>query len=119
MIKMPVIQDIRQMHRDGSSIAEISRKTNVSDPTVRKYVRMEDLSPKIPAKRRAPSMLDDYAPLIDKWLEEDRKNWHKQRHTARRVFEWLVAEQGFEGSYSTVQRYVKRCKEELFLSRLN
>ena len=24
MIKMPVIQDIRQMHRDGMSIAEIS-----------------------------------------------------------------------------------------------
>lgn len=112
MIKMPVIQDIRQMHRDGSSIAEISRKTNVSEPTVRKYVRMEDPSPKIPAKRRAPSMLDDHAPLIDKWLEEDRKNWHKQRHTARRVFERLVAEQGFEGSCSTVQRYVKRCKEE-------
>lgn len=109
---MPVIQDIRQMHRDGSSIAEISRKTNVSEPTVRKYVRMEDLSPKIPAKRRAPSMLDDYAPLIDEWLEEDRKNWHKQRRTARRVFERLVAEQGFEGSYSTVRRYVKRCKVE-------
>ena len=57
-------------------------------------------------------MLDDYAPLIDKWLEEDRKNWHKQRHTARRVFERLAAEHSFEGSYSTVQRYVKRCKEE-------
>lgn len=112
MIKMPVIQDIRQMHRDGSSIAEISRKTNVSEPTVRKYVRMGDLSPKVPAKRRAPSILDDYAPLIDKWLEEDRKNWHKQRHTVRRVFERLAAERGFEGSYSTVQRYVKRYKEE-------
>ena len=80
MIKMPVIQDIRQMHRDGASIAEISRKTNVSEPTVRKYVRMDDLSPKVPAKRRVPSMLDDYVPLIDKWLEEDRRNWHKQRH---------------------------------------
>lgn len=112
MIKMPVIQDIRQMHRDGMSIAEISRKTNVSEPTVRKYVRMEDLSPKVPAKRRVPSMLDDYTPLIDKWLEEDRRNWHKQRHTAQRVFERLVAEHGFEGSYSTVQRYVKRYREE-------
>ncbi len=48
---MPVIQDIRQMHRDGSSIAEISRKTNASEPTVRKYVRMGDLSPKVPAKK--------------------------------------------------------------------
>lgn len=112
MIKMPVIQDIREMHRNGASIAEISRIANVSEPTVRKYVRMEDLSPKIPAKRRAPSMLDDYVALIDRWLEEDRRNWRKQRHTARRVFERLVAEHGFEGSYSTVQRYVKRYKEE-------
>lgn len=79
---------------------------------MRKYVRMEDLSPKVPAKRRVPSMLDDYAPLIDKWLEEDRRNWHRQRHTAQRVFEHLVAEYGFEGSYSTVQRHVKRYREE-------
>ena len=105
---MPVIQDIRQMHRDGASIAEISRKTNVSEPTVRKYVRMDDLSPKVPAKRRVPSMLDDYKPLIDKWLEEDRRNWHKQRHTSQRVFERLRDEEGYEGSYTTVQRYVKR-----------
>lgn len=62
MIKMPAIQDIRQMHRDGASIAEISRKANVSEPAARKYARMEDLSPKVPAKRRAPSMLDGCAP---------------------------------------------------------
>lgn len=54
MIKMPVIQDIRQMHRDGSSIAEISRKTNVSEPTVRKYVRMGDLFRRSPQKGGRP-----------------------------------------------------------------
>ena len=54
MIEMPVIQDIRQMHRDGSSIAEISRKTNVSEPTVRKYTRMEDLSRRFPRRGGRP-----------------------------------------------------------------
>lgn len=36
----------------------------------------------------------------------------KQRHTARRVYARLVEEEGFQGSYSSVQRYVKRWREE-------
>jgi hypothetical protein len=36
----------------------------------------------------------------------------KQRHTAQRVYDRLVAEQGFTGSCSLVQRYVKRWRGE-------
>lgn len=36
----------------------------------------------------------------------------KQRHTAARVYERLVAECGFTGSYSSVQRWVKRWRQE-------
>ena len=36
----------------------------------------------------------------------------KQRHTARRVYDRLVAEQGFDGSYPIVQRYVKLWRQE-------
>ncbi len=32
----------------------------------------------------------------------------KQRHTAKRVYDRLVTEKGFTGSYSAVQRYVKK-----------
>ena len=35
----------------------------------------------------------------------------KQRHTARRVHERLVEECGFEGGYSSVQRWVKRWRQ--------
>ena len=35
----------------------------------------------------------------------------KQRHTAKRVFDRLVAEYGFDGSYSVVRRYVKEWRE--------
>ena len=108
---MPVVQDIRKLARSGCSVAEISRETGVSEPTVRKYVNKRDFSPRVPAKKQAPSILDAYKPVIDAWLEDDRKNWHKQRHTAKRIHERLVEEQGFEGSYSTVQRYVKNYKE--------
>ena len=107
---MPKVQDIRKMARAGCSVAEISRETGVSEPTVRKYIRKADFSPAVPAKKKAPSMLDEHKPVVDTWIEEDRRNWHKQRHTATRIHERLVAEHGFEGSYSTVQRYVKEYK---------
>jgi transposase len=35
----------------------------------------------------------------------------KQRHTAQRAYGRLVAEQGFEGSYSSVRRRMKRWRE--------
>jgi len=35
MISMPKVQDIRKMARAGCSVAEISRETGVSEPTVR------------------------------------------------------------------------------------
>lgn len=35
----------------------------------------------------------------------------KQRHTAARVYERLVAECGFTGSYSSVRRWVKRWRQ--------
>ena len=111
MISMPVVQDIRKLARSGCSVAEISRETGVSEPTVRKYVNMKDFSPKVPSKKQTPSILNAYKPVIDAWLEGDRRNWHKQRHTAKRIHERPVDEHGFEGSYSTVQRYVKDYKE--------
>lgn len=108
---MPVVQDMRKLARSGRSVAEISRETGVSEPTVRKYVNMKGFSPKAPSKKQAPSILDACKPVVDAWLEGDRRNWRKQRHTAKRTHERLAEEHGFEGSYSTVQRYVKDRKE--------
>ena len=110
MISMPKVQDIRKMARAGCSVAEISRETGVSEPTVRKYIRKTDFSPTVPAKKKASSILDEHKPVVDMWIEEDRRSWHKQRHTATRIYERLVSERGFKGSYSTVQRYVKDYK---------
>ena len=40
-------------------------------------------------------------------LEADLGAPRKQRHTAKRIHDRLVAERGYEGSYSTVQRRVR------------
>jgi len=115
MIGVDKIDDIRRLGRGGASVASIARDTGVSEPTVRKYLREPDLSERPPAVGRAPEspLLEPFAALVDSWLLEDRRCWYKQRHTAKRVFDRLVAERGFEGSYTTVQRYVRRRREEL------
>ena len=114
MIGVDKVQDIRRMGRRGDSVAAISRATGVSEPTVRKYLAREDFSPERPARaRRDDTLIAPFRPTVDSWLEEDRRCWRKQRHTARRVFDRLVEEEGYVGSYSTVQRYVRRRRAEM------
>lgn len=110
MIGAARIEKIRKMGMGGASVASIARDTGVSEPTVRKYLRATDLAERPPAVGRPPEspLLEPYARLIDSWLAEDRRCWRKQRHTARRVYDRLVAERGYGGPCSTVRRYVKR-----------
>lgn len=84
----------------------------MSRDTVRKYATMEDCSPKPAVRKGRRSLIDAYSGTVDSWLSADRLMPRKQRHTARRVYARLVEEEGFEGSYSSVQRYVKRWREE-------
>ena len=110
-IPMPIQHDIRRLDRQGLSRAEIARRLHVDRGTVAKYADMADLSPKRPSDRRHGTKLDEFMPVVDGWLEADRRLPRKQRHTARRVYDRLVSEHGFTGSYSGVQRYVKRWRE--------
>ena len=38
----------------------------------------------------------------------DARRPRKQRHTAKRVFDRLVQEHGFTGTYSPIQKFVKK-----------
>ena len=110
---MSTILSIRQRCANGDSVAQIARDEGVSEPTVRKYRDMDDMSPELPVKKGRGSKLDPYKPIIDAWLMEDRKRRRKQRHTAKRIHDRLRAEHGYEGGYTTVQAYVRRRKAEL------
>jgi transposase len=111
MIGMSTIVSIRELDRQGMSIAEIARLEGVSEPTVRKYIDMDDFSPAVPVKQGRKSILDEFKPQIDAWLEEDRHVKRKQRHSAKRIFNRLREELGYTGGYTTVQKYVRECKE--------
>lgn len=62
MISMSKAYSIRQLRMEGNSIAEISRKLEVSRDTVYKCLAMEDLSQRPPAPRAKASVLDHYRP---------------------------------------------------------
>ena len=50
--------------------------------------------------------LEPFTGVIDAILEGDSRVPRKQRHTAKRIFEWLRDEHGFDGQYTIVQDYV-------------
>ncbi len=110
MLTMSQINHIKDLSNCGYRISEISEKTGTDPKTIRKYLAREDFSPTPPVIQEMPSKLDPFKSAIQEWLEEDKKHWRKQHHTAKRVYERLKEEYGFEGSYSIVQRYMKKCR---------
>lgn len=113
MVETPKIHDIRERYEEGCSISQIASDLGLDRKTVRKYVNMDDFSPKVPVKRKRASILDSHRGYVDEILEADQYIRRKQRHTARRIYERLVEERGFEGSYNIVQRYVKDWHERM------
>lgn len=113
MISMPMIGSIRDMSRRGLANADIQRETGISQPTMRKYLAMDDFSPKMPTASGRGSMLDPYKPFVDAILEADRHVWRKRRHTAKRIWERLTAETPYEGGYGIVKRYVRERKAQM------
>lgn len=102
---------IREMSIRGSSQREIARALHVSRNTVSKYLS-EDLSPAPPVRPpHASPTMEPFAEEVSSWLEADLLVPRKQRHTAKRVHDRLVAEHGFEGSLSTVERFVRDWRE--------
>lgn len=105
---MSTIESMRELDRQGVSIAEIARLEHVSEPAVRKYISIDDLSPKMPVKKERGSKLDECKPLIEQWLEGDAEVKRKQRHTARRAYDRLKTETDCAGGCTAVQKFVKR-----------
>ena len=92
---------------EGMSTREAARVFGLHRDTVRKMLRYS-----VPPgyRRQSPPRrpkLDPYRGVIDRILEEDRSLPRKQRHTAKRIYDRLRAEHGFDGRYTIVKDYVR------------
>jgi transposase len=89
------------------SINQIMRECHVSRNTVRTIIRSDDISSNYQRKNQFKPKLGKFKNLLDDWLESDHKLARKQRRNAMRYYTQLSEEQGYDGAYDSVQRYVK------------
>lgn len=110
MLTVDDYSKIRLAHRDGASIRELARRFGWSRQAIRKALAYAE-----PVRYRrttpAASILDPLKGVVEAILDDDVKQPRKQRHTAQRLFERLVAEHGYAGGYDQVRRYVKRRRD--------
>ena len=100
------------------SIREAARVFGLHRDTVRKMLAY----PVPPGYRRQTPprrpKLEPYTGIIDRILEDDHHVPKKQRHTAKRIFERLRDEHGFDGQYTIVKDCVRehrRQTKEMFV----
>lgn len=110
MIRVELIAELRRLHFvEKVNISELARRFHLSRPTVRKHLQTEG-DPVYPTRQKQPyPQLGPYLERLREWLELDASLPRKRRHTAQRLFERLQVE-GYQGGYSSVQRFVKEWK---------
>ena len=103
----------RAYYIDGKSIRQVHRETGHHRRTIRRALE-DGMKPEY--KRSKPHfrpVMDPVKAIIDQWLERDKTQPPKQRHTAKRIHERLKAEYGFDGAESTVRHYVAQRRREM------
>jgi transposase len=115
------VELFEQIRRDwragGSSIRELADRHHVHRRTVRQALASALPPPRKAYPPRPRPAIGPYTAVIDEWLIADRDVPPKQRHTARRVWQRLVAEHGASVAEVTVSRYVARRRAELGLDK--
>ncbi|MCE7903950.1 MAG: IS21 family transposase [Gammaproteobacteria bacterium PRO9] len=111
MINVELLSVIRRWRlRDGMGIREIARRTGLSRPTIRKYLRSGDVSPKYP-KRVVQSKLSPFEATLSSWLQRESGRGRKHRRNLRQLYLDLV-ELGYRGSYDRVAAYARIWRHE-------
>lgn len=106
-------QEIRRRFLAGESQRHIAKTLGISRNTVKKYcegnaVPWERKTP----ERQSPVLTEDAVGFIRQCLSEDKEEGlKKQNHTAKRIYDRLVEEQGFTGGESTVRAKVRELKD--------
>jgi transposase len=105
-------KDIRYLATvEGLSQRAIAKRLGISRNTVKRYVMGQNVPwerarTQVQRKVITPEVLE----FINHCLEEDKTAPGKQIHTAKRIYDRLVGEQGFQGGESTVRGVVAQLR---------
>jgi len=101
----------RVVKLEGKTQREAAKELHHSRHTIAKA--LQHSSPPGYRRQKPPPrpVLDPFLSLIDAWVEADRQQPRKQRHTGTRIYERLREEYSFTGSLSAVRRYLAQRKQ--------
>ncbi len=112
VITMKDYDEIRKRYLSGESQRKIAKALGISRNTVAKYCE----GASVPWVRKTPErvstvLTEETIEFIQSCLKEDAdENLKKQRHTAKRIYDRLVEETGFNGGESTIRAKVHELK---------
>ena len=92
------------------TVRQAARQFGLSRKTIRKML-MYSIPPGYRrSKPAAKPKLGPWLGIIDQILEQDEGQPKKQRHTAKRIWDRLKEEHGFQGGYTIVADYVRESR---------
>ncbi len=105
-------KEVRRRWLNGESQRSIARVMGISRNTVKKYCKGENVPWERKEYLREPSVLTpEVKAFIAECLKYDQEEGtSKQHHTARRIYNRLVEEIGFNGGESTIRRHINTLK---------
>lgn len=115
IITMQDYDEIRKRYNAGESQRHIAKSLGISRNTVKKYCEGNA----VPWERKTPEressvLTEDVVRFIQSCLDEDaNEHLKKQNHTAKRIYDRLVAERGFTGGETTIRAKVHELKEAM------
>ncbi len=111
---MEMWRDIRRrILVEGESKRQICRDYGIHFRTLQKILENPEPPGYRQRKPRAKGKIGPFLPVIEEILtaDKDRKVPKKQRHTAKRIFDRLRDEYGYEGGYTAVKEAVRAFKQ--------
>jgi len=123
-LRMEKKQQIQALTQLGWTDRAISRETGIYRGTVTKYRKLFQNQPEVPIdltpddSENQPKVPADLPPLpqtnsaqIHPYREKIR-TWIRQHLTAQRIYQDLVEEHGYTGSYDAVKRYARKLRKK-------
>jgi transposase len=92
---------------DGQSKRSVCRELDLHWDTLAKILEHAEPPGYQMRQPRKKRKLELFLPILEQMLKDDRRVHRKQRHTARRIFDRLRAEHGYEGGITIVRDAVR------------